>query len=387
MLATLDPAAGSPAPAAATLAVRGVELTRTGAGSRVSAEVEGAVVWFESSDAPLTPVAEAWGSAFLIPALARGARLALPARADPAWLANIGRLLPVLQQWWAYPMVPPLGDPGPASSPDPVMESRAALCFSGGVDSFHSLLRGGAPVDALLFVHGFDVPLDDTARSVAAESSFREVARARGARALLVRTNLREHPVFRAASWEHAHGGALAAVGHLLAGEIGRLLISSSYPYVNDLPWGSHWRTDPLWSSGRLAVAHLGAGLWRDEKVRAIASEPVVRQHLRVCWENAARTGNCSRCDKCVMTMLMLEACGALAGSATFERHAPLDRLVDGIRRTAWVKHYERLLAGGLDRDTARAVRRLLGRSGRPTTLGRLRAGLRRRILGPRAAP
>ena len=382
--APLDRVAASPAAPTSTLAVRAVEVTRTAAGTRVSAEVGDAAVWFESADAPLAPVAEAWGSAFLIPALARGARLALPMRTDPTWLANIMELLPVLHEWWAYPIIPPLAEPGPPSVADPAVQSRTALCFSGGVDSFHSLLRGAVPVDALLLVHGVDIPLSDTARAADAETSLREVARARGMRAILVRTNLREHPVFAAAPWVHAHGGALAAVGHLLSEQIGRLLVSSSYPYVNDRPWGSHWRTDPLWSSGRLALAHLGAELWRDEKVRAIADDPLVRQHLRVCWENRARAGNCSRCDKCVTTMLMLEVCGGLAGSATFEPAAPLARLVDGLPHTIWVKHYDRLLAAGLERDTARAVRRLLRRSTPPTRLGRLRAGLRRRLFGRR---
>jgi hypothetical protein len=45
--------------------------------------------------------------------------------------------------------------------------------------------------------------------------------------------------------------------------------------------------------------------------------------HLRVCWKNPGGAYNCGRCDKCLRTMINLEAAGALTRCATFTE--PLD--------------------------------------------------------------
>ena len=44
--------------------------------------------------------------------------------------------------------------------------------------------------------------------------------------------------------------------GHLLSDAIGTLVIPSSYTYSDSPPWGSHFDTDPLYSSSRLAIVH-----------------------------------------------------------------------------------------------------------------------------------
>ena len=43
------------------------------------------------------------------------------------------------------------------------------------------------------------------------------------------------------------------------------------------------------------------------------------RAHLRVCWENRSLLGNCSHCDKCLCTMVLLDACGALDSFPVFD--------------------------------------------------------------------
>ena len=363
-----------------TIGIRGISSDTTERTHRVSAEVDGAPVWFESADCSLAPSVEALGSAFLIPALERGARLELPAPVSGVWLTNLAGLVPILNEWWRYPEILPAVPAVASGGASP--RAGTALCFSGGVDSFHSLLRGGHRVDLLVLVQGFDIGLDDEARLAAFEPSFRAIARACGARAVVVRTNLRQHPLFGCAPWERTHGGALAAVGHLLADHAGRLIISSSYTYEEQLPWGSHWRTDPLWSSDRLSIVHLGASLWRDEKLEAIAEEELVRRHLRVCWENRSPEGNCSRCDKCVLTMLMLHVSGRLEAFSVFDHPASIAERLDAVPRTGWFRHYARLLDRGLEPDVDRAVRRLLRRSRAPGPFARTARRLAR--LTPR---
>ena len=81
---------------------------------------------------------------------------------------------------------------------------------------------------------------------------------ARGIAATVVRTNVRTHPLVREMSWERAHGGILAGVGHVLGGAVRRVLISSSISMRSGRPWGSHFRLDPMWGSARRSFLSVG---------------------------------------------------------------------------------------------------------------------------------
>jgi len=157
----------------------------------------------------------------------------------------------------------------------------------------------------------------------------------------------------------------LAAAGHLLTGVLGRLIVASSYQRGLSTPHGSHPRSDPLWSSSAIEVLHRGDGLWRHDKLRAIVDERLVQQHLRVCWQNRARTGNCSRCEKCVRTMLTLAQCGKLADFEAFDREVPLLQRIDALEKVPGelARVFMHELGLGLDADMSRAVRDLLDRS------------------------
>jgi hypothetical protein len=330
---------------------------------RVCADVQGEPLWFESGDAPLQPRAEAFGCAVLPAAVARRADLVLEAPLDAVWGANVRTLQETWRQWWhirkarIYPHT---------EQKRPFTKAKGiALCFSGGVDSFYSLLRSGLTFDHLVFAHGYDIKLSDSGRAAAVEQSLREVAAAVGARAVVIRTNLREHPAFGATSWERIHGGALAALGHLLGGEVGSLGISASYPYYHEAQWGSHWRTDPLWSSAQLEIVHCGAWLWRKEKLELIAGEELVRRHLRVCWENRNARSNCGHCEKCVRTMLILAHVHQLEQFPTFDVGPHLVERIGALPRVPsfLFPNYREFLQESTDPQVTEALQALLQRS------------------------
>jgi hypothetical protein len=329
------------------------------AGGRISVEVDGDRAWLESDDATLVPRMEAFGSAFELPALHAGAHLVLRAPVDRAWKAASPRRAGVAATWWGYePRRLRARGRGPRGHPRP----GVALCFSGGVDSFHTLLHGPLAPDLLCFVHGFDVPLDDAPRAADRLAVLRAAAAARGARPVVVRSNLRDLPAVNAMPWVNTHGGALAAVGHALAGEVGTLLISATFDYHDGRPWGSHPALDGLWSATDLRIVHAGAEVIRREKLRALVGEPVAREHLRVCWENRAPTGNCGRCDKCVANLAVLAADGHHDGLPALTPPEPLSRLLGDLPATLYLRTYGHI-ADELPPGPRAAVQRLLERS------------------------
>ena len=323
----------------------------------------------------------------LVPALHQNSDLAIDAPLDSVWLSNAKTLMSVFGKWWGYRPITITGTAGDTGAAE--QGKATALCFSGGVDSFFNLLRGPYRVDYLLVAYGYDIRLSDMNRMDSFRPSLRSISEATGTTLAVIRTNLREHPVFSGVPWQRAHGGALAALGHVMAG-IRRLLLSASYPYELNRPWGSHWTTDPLWSSAQLEIVHEGASFWRGDKLLQIADEPLVRNHLRVCWEGRTSSLNCCRCEKCLRTMLILTQCGKLDAFAAFPDKTNLARYLDELDAisTDLMHVYRSLLRQRLDPKLSRAVRSLLKRSRaaaatRQSGIRKVIAGLRRCVPAP----
>jgi hypothetical protein len=242
------------------------------------------------------------------------------------------------------------------------------------VDSFHALSTGQKP-DLLVAVQGFDIDLDDEFRMMAFASSVEAVAAEMGVRWTVVRTNLRKH---RAAGkpwlWERAHGGALAAVGHVLADRIGRLGIAATYSQGNQHAWGSTIATDPLFSSDRVAIEHVGARDHREQKIRILSDNVLAQKHLRVCWANLSRSGNCSRCGKCLATMLLLAELGALDNFPVFTSTRSLPAALDALPYLkTQINIIDRLVKRAtLPTSISQAAGRLVVRSNRRAQVRRL---------------
>lgn len=372
----------------ARLEVGAAHVTARPGASRVAGQVGCAEAWFESADLDLEPIPEAFGSAFLFPAAAKGRGLRMADPVSDLWANGAAELLGAAAGWWGYRAEPPAASTRPdVAQRRPNRADRTALCFSGGVDSFYSLLRRPGGVHLIVAGHGLDIPLADVERMGRFESSVRAIAAARGVECAVVRTNLREHPDFNEVSWERTHGGALAAIGHTLGAAADRLVISSSAARSDEHPWGSHWRTDPLWGTGRLTIEHFGDSMRRGEKLAAIAGEPLVHRHLRVCWENRDAGLNCSRCEKCLRTEVVLAMYRMLDRFEVFDDPATLAARIAGVPRIpmrALMIPYRRALKSGLEPDVARAVRALLLRSHRAFVAEAL-AGLARRATLARA--
>jgi len=305
--------------------------TRDGVSS-VSAKVGGREVWYASSDVELCPAAEAFVAPFVLPLLASGGRLIVDADVDAVWLDNVRKLPMIFRHWWGVADGFPIDVRGVLAGRT-ASASRTAQCFTAGVDSFYSALHGRHGADMLLYVAGFDVRLDEPRRLAAAQRTIETVARRLGKKALFVTTNLRQHPLLRGLDWGRTHGGALAGVLQTLRGAVARLIVPPSWNYAHPAPWGTHWETDPLWSSSAAVMEHDDASVPRRDKIAALAHEPLVQEHLRVCSKPAGVAGNCGRCEKCLRTMLNLHLAGVLPRFSAFPRRDDLPAALDHLVR------------------------------------------------------
>lgn len=202
--------------------------------------------------------------------------------------------------------------------------SRIASFFSGGVDSFFTLIKGQKEISDVVFIHGFDLSIKALKRRVLVIDKIGQAAHEMGVRLIEVETNLtviiREY-----GDWlRHGHGLGMAAVSRVLNQDISEIRIPGSYSVDQQKPWGSWLATDPLFSDERLKVVHDACLATRSDKVRVVAQNPVALNHLRVCSEKkAGDVYNCCRCEKCLRTMTSLYAMHALDNAASFP--LPLD--------------------------------------------------------------
>ena len=310
--------------------VRGDSPDRVRVQGRVRYDGDGQeeLLWFDLSSSfadQASTSGNPWLVALLPLAMSLGEPLRLSIPVDPFLLENCRALMGVWHAW--YPELAPVTIEASTATSAQASDPRGiGLCFSGGVDSFTSLIKHNGPtatspfrVSDLLLVHGADIPLSDRESFARLVPRMADVAREFGTAIIDVATNLRVTRWARAEWGRLSHAALLAATGHVLEPRISHLLIASSARYDRLMPWGSHPLTDPLYSSSGLRVLHDGADTERPDKILAIASHPAVHRHLRVCWVGRTDT-NCGVCPKCFSTMLGLELAGTLGKSETLPR-------------------------------------------------------------------
>jgi hypothetical protein len=230
-------------------------------------------------------------------------------------------------------------------------------------------------IDEFLFVHGFDVPLSEPAIGAQVQCTVQHVATALGCPLVPIRTNIRDTRWGSFVDWERwGHGAALASVALALGPRYRQVLIPASNLYSSPVPWGSHPFTDALFSSSTLRIRDDGAAYDRTDKAFAIAGSTIALAHLRVCWQAAGHGGNCGRCQKCLLTMLMLETAVGLSRCPTFPPRLADERVRELAVETTWDRrHLSRLRERAVEKgrqDIVGTVDRLLAG---PNRLARLR--------------
>lgn len=296
-------------------------------------------------------------------------RIDLPV--DRLLARNVRELMSIWSVWYPNLKAVPLR----LAVIDPVEDARprrTAAFFSGGVDSFYTVLRHrdeddrAIRVDDLILVRGFDFPLENEDAFERHRQRMELAAGQLGMGLVAVATNLRETRL-REASWSALyHGSALCAVGLAMERRYRHLLIASTSQYGELLPYGSHPLTDALHSTSSTRVLHDGAQASRLDKIRFVAGSDLALRFLHVCFREVSER-NCGRCRKCLLAWMGLWLCGAGDRAVTFPSGAPDLRRVRRILVTKISQQGMRRLAQMAETkgrsDVVRAIRVALARS------------------------
>lgn len=237
---------------------------------------------------------------------------------DPLALKNACAIQPIFAGWHSWMREVTLNAQS-TNSAEASKERGVGCFFSGGVDSFHSVVTQLEEVTHLIFVReGFDLHATQAELSDQALSEMQSAADAYGKELIVISTDIRKYSDRFQVWGARYHGAALATVGLLLSEHLSKVIIPSSFSTEDLHPWGSHPLTDPLWSASHLTIEHHGEETQRFEKVAAISTDPIAMRHLRICWRNTGGSYNCGECEKCLRTMtelylsMSLERCATL---------------------------------------------------------------------------
>ena len=320
-------------------------------------------VWFTVRNADAAPSGNAALAIALVPAMRAARSLVLADPLSPRLFASQAAIQKLFQDWDnrfnVVRITAPLGEPHQVST------GGTGIFFTGGVDSFFSLLRHREEITHLIFVRGFDIKLQKQDVDGSVLPAIRAVAAQMNKTLVEVSTNIREFSD-RLVDWAlDYHGAALAAVALLLAPMLNKVYVASTHSERDTFRWGSHLFLDHLYSTETLSLIHDGADATRVEKVAAIANNRLVQQTLRVCNKGGAY--NCGRCEKCLRTMINLRVAGALEQVVTFDRNLRLNevRLIqvrDENKASFVSENLTALRAKGVDDDLALALNDALNR-------------------------
>lgn len=228
------------------------------------------------------------------------------------------------------------------------VKGGVASAFSGGVDSFYTLwshLPQHQPnhnyqIKYGLFIHGYDILLEDEATYNTAQQAYAEMMHKQGLQLLVGRTNV--YDFGSKVEWALSHGSAIIGFAMVLGRLLSRLFIPSGYTYKDShLRGGTDPVLDHLLSTETLEIIHDGASVNRVEKTASIAKWAETYSRLRVCWVKPDGLKNCCECEKCIRTMITLDMCGDLSKYDTFPQ--PLSR--QKIRSCRYLDAYDYIFA------------------------------------------
>lgn len=370
------------------------------------------VLWFEAeaaSAADFDAVPEAFVLGLGPVAASLGEpRLAIDAPLCPRFVSGLRGALRALAQAEPACRELPIEPAGGLRAQVPRSPRRAAVLLSGGVDSLSALRENQrafppdhpASIRDGVLLHGCNehdftgATFDEARRRSKAEQRARLAGLCdRNGWGLVVATsNVRTfYPSF-ALSFRVGFGSTMAAMAFGFRRRWSDLWVGSHGLGPGSSVAGSHEWVDPQFSSSAIEVHYAEANRPRSDKLRTVAAWDDGLDVLQACLQHDVLPPgvvNCCACEKCLRTMLALEALGRLDRATTFHHRPLTPALVREAYRPPTVMHaaFAPVLAADLQArgrdDLAAAVRAQAARASRRFRRRRWRARLRRVFRDP----
>lgn len=277
--------------------------------------------------------------------------------------------------------------------------SRHAMLFSGGVDAYATFFRHRVEGLDLVSIRGADIPVDDSGQWQALVDSTSQETVLLNHPKRLVEANLRDFYTYQVnmlvptkAWWGLVqHGLALLTLVAPLSAKLGYSLvyIASTHTEAIKVKWGSSPEIDNQIAWADATVHHDGYDMNRMDKIHSIVAETARSGdavNLRVCYSERNKSLNCSRCEKCLRTILGLSLSGAdpngygfIVGEDAYDTISDVVSrgfATEGVRHLWWQLH-QRM------RSTPQGSIHLLGNSGSYQDLQELLAAQLKREIQP----
>lgn len=196
--------------------------------------------------------------------------------------------------------------------------SNTSLLFSGGLDSYDSLIRNFDKNPYLISIHGADVEIKDKIRWDKFVKFNNEEDLLNHSRLFYVESNLREFYTYRVnlltdLGWWGGvqHGMALLGVLAPISYKYGitDIRIAASATHEVSYSWGSSPKIDENMKWANTHVTHDGYDQRRTDKIDNVVdfvNRTGNQMKLRVCYADERVGYNCNKCHKCQRTILSL---------------------------------------------------------------------------------
>jgi hypothetical protein len=212
-------------------------------------------------------------------------------------------------------------------------------------------------ITTLILINGF--MYENASQRPEVTNEIRRVARELGKSLIVVEVNIREFSD-QYTFWEDQYAGvAMASVGLLLSPQFRKLYFASSFSYEHWKPTAIHPLLEPFFSTETLTFEIDGSEADRPEKIIRIAQSDLALSSLRTCSRRYSY--NCGQCEKCLRTMIALQAVGALKRCPTFNKQLDIEAIssikLDELRDIYEKENLKLLENSGNNPELAEALR------------------------------
>ncbi|WP_081644465.1 hypothetical protein [Thioalkalivibrio sp. AKL19] len=331
----------------------------------------------------ISEASDAAALALIIPAMALGEDIHLSTTVSEKLLRNLNGPIQTILLAIAPYLTQVKVKATPAPRPPHHGDGLVATGFSAGVDSFCTLTQyhpdnapQGFGLSFLTYHNVGSQKRSNTNEFIERYENLKQKASQEGFELVPIDSNMDDFfHVSKEIDFVQTHSVRNSATALLFQERTSRFLYSSAYPYASTFvgQTGSIAHTDPvllpILGTESIEILPVGGELNRVQKTVAIGENRTARKGLDVCVTNE-KGENCSRCEKCLRTLLCLEIIGTL------------DKFTEAFNLDIYNKHRIRYIA-----ETTRGRRTYDKELQEAMKLYRFRAPLKARIAASARTP